>query len=400
MDTGETLYEKVGEGVFSARASKPFTLLIGDPVTKDVMGYHALAVDGRPLGREFYTYQPKDVPDTTRGQWVGEALKVFAYSDATQVSVFDAKTGKILALATLRQGGILHLPISSRYVRVLAGKPVSVLSYTDLGFAVPARNGTFRGKEFYTYLGEITEGYNVVNILAPANDAHVTIRDTLSDEMISEHEIIAGKLMRIQLKDRHIQLVASDNVFVWQCASMQGRYHQLFPAIGVNGRGIDHNHYAIAAGDTIILAYEDTDGVLYNLATGQTTEKYHLAAGQSIVFPPMYDAQDKAVPLRIENTGRVSILMSNMGAYGASFVPLSFHDTGLAVKIKTPDESMALAGETDITAEVITSPFYPVKTVEFYVNDQHVEADNEEPFEIRFDVGPPGKSHKIRVVAC
>ena len=32
MDAGETLYEKVGEGVFSARATKPFALLIGDGV--------------------------------------------------------------------------------------------------------------------------------------------------------------------------------------------------------------------------------------------------------------------------------------------------------------------------------------------------------------------------------
>ena len=128
LDTGETLYEKVGQGVFSVRATKPFALLIGDPISKSVMGYHALGIDGRPLGREFYTYQPKDVPDTTRSEYVGEALKVFAYADKTRVSVFDAKSGGVLALGMLRQGGLLHLPISSRYVRVL-GRQAGVRSF-------------------------------------------------------------------------------------------------------------------------------------------------------------------------------------------------------------------------------------------------------------------------------
>ena len=172
-----------------------------------------------------------------------------------------------------------------------------------------------------------------------------------------------------------------------------------FPQLVRSGRGIDRNHFVIANGDTIVLAYEDTDGVVYNLATGRTVQEFHLAAGQSKVFGPVRDAKEGAAPLQIKNTGKVSVLLSNMGAYGATFVPLSFHDTGLSVKIKTPDESRTIAGDTDITADVSTSPFYPVKTVKFYVDDEHVGTDIEEPFEIRFDVGPPGKSHKIRVVA-
>ena len=84
--------------------------------------------------------------------------------------------------------------------------------------------------------------------------------------------------------------------------------------LGETGKGIDRNHFVVANGDIIILAYENTDGILYNLATNRPVQKFHLAANRFKIFGPVRDAKDKAVPLRIENTGKVSVLLSNKGA--------------------------------------------------------------------------------------
>ena len=60
MNKGDHYLYSTGSGSYSAIGNKPFSILIGDPVTHGIMGYFAADDSFSGVAKEFYSYVSSD----------------------------------------------------------------------------------------------------------------------------------------------------------------------------------------------------------------------------------------------------------------------------------------------------------------------------------------------------
>lgn len=134
LNADEYAFKRTAEGIYQVRCNKEFSVLIGDPLSQIVQGWHAVDQHSRPLSNKFLTVM--------QGSWVSgahagrERFCVFAYHDNTDVTVKDLIDGTIIWTGTLDS---LQRWETRRSVQ--AGLPVSTIAeHTSCTSAPPARH--------------------------------------------------------------------------------------------------------------------------------------------------------------------------------------------------------------------------------------------------------------------
>lgn len=171
---GEEQYETLtpGSGFYEVRGNKQYSVLVGDPSANRISGYYAVDEGSRPLSTRILTYMPSSI-------YGFELFIVFAYQDSTDASIVDLITGVVVWSGLLNAGEHHSLVMSGVPIKVESDKPVSALSYGDIGYYVPAACGTLCGTLFYTYTGA-AQWEPDLNIIAfeDATSVDVTFTET------------------------------------------------------------------------------------------------------------------------------------------------------------------------------------------------------------------------------
>ena len=193
LDRGNHMRLTPGEGIYSVKASQPYTILAGAAETQNVVGYYATDVNGRGTSEDVYTYIPP--PNSLYPE---SRFTIFAYVNDTAVTVTDVSTEAILWQGTLNQSqhfsqGLSNATWQNKYVHIQSTYPVSALCYLDQGFIVPSSTGLFTGTMFYTFVGNITNGNNDLNVIGYSNDTWVAISNTESKSLIWNGTLNAGE---------------------------------------------------------------------------------------------------------------------------------------------------------------------------------------------------------------
>jgi hypothetical protein len=188
------------KGVYRISSSSPeYSVLVGDATASDsgICGYYAMDSNGLGVSNEFYTYVP-------RYYVRHERLIVFAYEDDTAVTVETGNgNGSYTAVSseTIDDGEriVFENPnhFSNEYLHISADKPVSVLTAYDFGYLVPASNGKWSGRKFYTCVNNVTTmGFSDEQDLVVSafdDNTFVTVTDTDTDELIWQGLVDAAK---------------------------------------------------------------------------------------------------------------------------------------------------------------------------------------------------------------
>src|SRR4030042_1420493 len=97
LNMGGSYFFHPGEGIYHAVGDKPFSILLGDPVSARIMGYFAADDSFRGVSNEFYSYVAED-----------QDVIVFAYNKGTTdvtVTEWDGKAWVPLSQFTLNGPG-------------------------------------------------------------------------------------------------------------------------------------------------------------------------------------------------------------------------------------------------------------------------------------------------------
>ena len=306
-----------GDGIYQVVGNKSFSLLIGDPVSANVLGYFAVDESGSPLSTRLNTYMPTNY-------WGGEHFILFAYNDGTEFAVKNLSDNTIISAGVLNKGE--HLQLDGYYgvfLGVEANKPVSALSYTDQGYFIPSTNGTFAGTEFYGFSGYVGSWPNGIIITAYSDSTTFLIVNSATGDTIATDTLDTGEVFSYAVyQDVYWQVMTNHPVTVCNSpyAAYSGYYYYLTRQIDESGRGIGTNFYTpVIAGTVNIFSFEDGNEVLViNTTTQDTVWQGTLDAYQEYSFSSSYTVY------HITGSKNLAVISSYGGGWGADFVPLNF----------------------------------------------------------------------------
>jgi len=229
--------------VYSVECTKSFSVLVGDPVSANVLGYFAVDESGSPLSTRLNTYMPAYYTS-------GEHFIVFGYYAGTEYVIKNLQTGTVIAAGILNEGEHFQLDgYSNTFIGVEANKPVSALSYTDQGYFIPATNGTFAGTKFYGFSGYVGNWPNGIIVTGYSDSTHYLIMnsttgDTIASGVVNEGETFA----QITSSDMYYSVETDQIVTVSNTpyANYSGSYYYLVRQVDESGLGIGTNFYAPA----------------------------------------------------------------------------------------------------------------------------------------------------------
>ncbi len=306
-----------GEGIFSVMSTKSFTMLVGDPVTSNILGYFAVDEAGSPLSTKLNTYMPTYYTS-------GEHFIIFAYHDGTEFKIKNLQDSTIIAVGILDAGEHFQLDgANSTFIGVQANKPVSALSYTDQGYFIPATNGTFAGTHFYGFAGYVGYWPNGVVITGYQDSTNYKITDSESGAVLDSGFVYKGHTAKISVTtDTYFEVVTDQAVTVSNIpyAAYTGNYYYMVRQMDESGLGIGTNFYAPAiAGQLDVFSFEDANEVtIYSMTYADTVWFGVLDEKGNYHFNCSYDIY------HITSSKNISVISSYGGAWGADFVPLNF----------------------------------------------------------------------------
>ncbi|MBD3286770.1 hypothetical protein GF359_09150 [candidate division WOR-3 bacterium] len=243
----DEFHHQYGSGIYQILSSREFSVLIGDPISNIVQGWTAVDQRSKPLSTKLLT--------VVQGSWVSgshtgtEIFNVFAYYDNTHVVVRNLNDGTQIWEGDLDSleywqyynsiGGSVGNNIRGLPISIEASKEVSAISYGDCGYYLPAFNGTFTGRDFIGYLGDMSDWPQSLKIIPWEDDVNITVTDlneptdTIWKLHIEDRGRIEGKL----ILRRWVKIEADKDI---SCAFVpgQGCYYHLLRAIDRNGLGI------------------------------------------------------------------------------------------------------------------------------------------------------------------
>lgn len=312
----------VGEGVYCVYSSKPFSLLIGDPISEDVMGYYAMNDAGKGVGNEVLTYMPRDA----YGQ---EKFIVFGYYDQSLVEITDIEINEVIWIGVIdRDEHYVSSLINNRFIKVRSNYPVSVLSYADQGYLVPDQSGNWTGTEFYGYAGFVGHWPNELNIVSYSDSANVFVINTETDSTIWEGSIKLGEIINLILTDSNTLevyfKVISDDIVTVSVSPYQNstsNYYYLAGCSDLNGTGIGNLFYvpALDYGKLVFNSFEENNNIsITNLSTGSVVYNNVLKGGAYLTMSTTNNMY------KIESSGKLAGNVSCMSSNGAAFVPVYY----------------------------------------------------------------------------
>jgi len=335
-----------GGGIYSAAATHPFSVVVGDQLTEFVWGYYAMDQNGRGLSTLLHTYQA-DWSDT----YYDPHFTVFAYQDNTVVTVTDSVTGSLIWSGTLDDGQHYdNRTLDNRFLTVSAGKPVAALSYTDQGYFVPSDNGTFAGRRFHTYVGNAGEWAEYLNIMAYENTG-LTLTDSNSGAHLWSGSLAAGQAISLSgLNSRFVSLESSGAVTlsVQPAPYLSGNYYHSLYAQDSTGTGIGTYFVmpAIADAALVFFAYDDGSNVTIHNDDGQLIYSGTLNQGD---WDFIYTT---STYYTIRSTGRISAVLDWGNKAGADFAPV-FYST-FNVQVVTPNGDEYRHGDVMLVSAYVT----------------------------------------------
>lgn len=335
-----------GGGIYTASATHPFSVVVGDQLTDFVWGYYAIDQNGRGLSTLFHTYQ---------ANWTNRLydphFTVFAYSDNTAVDVVDSNTGTLLWHGVLNDGEHYdNRDFDDRFLTVRASKPVSALSYTDQGYFVPSGNGTFAGNRFHTYIGNSGNWMEFLNIMAYDNTGY-TVTDSRTGARLRSGSLQAGQAVTMSgLNSRFVTVETSGTttVSVQPAPRVSENYYHSLYAQDSTGTGIGTNFLlpAIANANLVFFAYDNGTNVTIVDDGGRVAYRGLLNQGDwdSIRTTSTY--------YTIRSTGRISAVLDFGNRAGADFAPI-FYST-FNVQVVNPAGDSYAHGSTMVVSAYVT----------------------------------------------
>lgn len=314
-------------GVYEVNGTMPYGLLVGDHLSTYVMGYYALDYWGRGASTQFYSYQVK---------WGSTAYDphviVFSCEDNNYVEIRNTVTNTVIWNGTLNSGKRYDSStINDMYLTVNSTKPVTLLSYTDQGYYVPACDTQrFTGKRFYTYAGKAGGWSEGASIIAYEDNTHATLRDTDTGQIIWNGVLNVGQIYNYNAGATGKFLTVESDKNVTFAIEPYGPYtnnyyHSLYVYDGASGTGIGKLFYhpALQAGsiaaNLIVFSYQNNSLVKIYNPSGTVVWSGNMNAGQYYI----YNVATAGVH-KVESTGYASVLFDVGDLAGADFAPVFF----------------------------------------------------------------------------
>jgi hypothetical protein len=334
-----------GQGVFVVEGNKSYSVLIGDAVTNSVMGYFAVNENGYPLSTKLNTYMPSRYSD--------DHFFVYAYEPNTQYEVINLATGVTISAGILNEGEYWQYEENSVFLGIRSNKPVSALSYNDQGYYVPAASGSFIGKKFYGFAGDVGGWPNGINITGYEDNIDVVVTNTANNNVIWSGPLNEGECHAITITtDTHYKVEASGKVTVSNTpyAGYSCCYAYLTRHIDYGGFGIGTLFYVpTISGRFDVFSFDDNNTINIYDSQGNVIWNGVLQSGEGYSFQSGKDVY------KVESTGNVSVVTSNSGTAGADFMPLNYATTLPDLQISSLDISFDPAEPMEGDPVVLTA---------------------------------------------
>jgi hypothetical protein len=384
LDSGSHMRLTPGEGIYSVKASQPYTILVGAAQTQNVVGYYTIDVNGKGTSKDIYTYIPPP-----NHLYAKSKFTIFAYSNNTDVKITDASTKATLWQGKLNQSQHFSQDLSNatwqnKYVHIQSTYQVSALCYLDQGFIVPSSTGLFTGTTFYTFVSNITNGNNELNVIGYNNDAWVTISNTESQVLIWNGTLNQGEThSEAFAKQTYLTVTSNRNIAVtvdpYQTWPLM--YQAALYAANSNGTLIGKQFFTTARGGgyLYIFAYHDSTHVT---VTNQAT--HSLIWNGTLNEMQFYTKTVSHSTYSVTSDKEVAVL-EGYGEWSAMFSPLYYTaekepPTITHVPVLTGNENQAItisATITDSTRAVTEAKLYYKKTDEaVYTSIAMTKSDN------------------------
>ena len=310
-----------GAGTYGVRSTKPFSLLIGDPISRSVLGYFAADERGKGVSTKLLTYMPKD-------EYGPERFVVFAYKDGTQIQIKNLSTKTVVWSGILNAGGhYITSGLESTFLEITASEGISALSYTDQGYLVPAENGDWLGRRFYGYAGFVGAWSEDLNIISYENGAQISVRNLRTGSSLWSGTLNKGEIKSLTITGSSAPEVFFDvqasgrvSVSVSPYTAFTQNYFHLNGCVDESGTMIGTLFYTPAInGQLDFSSFEDNNAVsIRRLDTGAKVWSGILKAGQSVSVTTVRSVYE------ITGTGKLAGVVSYGGSFGGEFRPVFY----------------------------------------------------------------------------
>jgi hypothetical protein len=285
---GETKLVPTGRGVFGFLSDKKANILVGTPSSCAVAGYWGRDVNGSQRSNHFYT----QLPSSTSG--LNAKVIVWAWDDV-KLQVTALGKDKQLAEQTIKAGQYYEMDRAaldalgvSETLDIRADKnAISVQVYYDQGFFVPGQDGRMAGKLFRTFVGDITQGSNDLQLITYNVPSKITVKDLKSGEEIWKGTVEAHKIHRINLTNRYVQVTSEQEIGV-AVAPYDGwpNYAEHHFAGGMEGTGIETEFTLSTPGELWLFSYYNDNPIRVTNEAGVEVWKGKLGPGQAAGLTP------------------------------------------------------------------------------------------------------------------
>ena len=248
---------------------------------------------------------------------------VWAWDDMN-VQVTDVTTDKLLKTAHVKKGEYLEIgknELNSLGAHVLEfradKKKMAVQVYFDEGFSVPGPDGRMAGRQFRTYVGNITEGKNDLNLIAYFQKARVKVKDIKSGETLFNGVIEPGAVKTLTLSQKYVDIQSDVEIsaLVAPYEHYKAGYAEHHYAAGVEGTGIETDFLLTTPNELWLFSYFANNHVdVFDQKTGEKVWSGDLGAGHVQGLTPGYGYY------RVKASAGISV-MGGAQACGAEYSP-------------------------------------------------------------------------------
>jgi hypothetical protein len=358
MNTGDHFYYHPGAGVYYAIGNKPFSLLMGDPITNYVCGYFSANDSYYGVANEFYTWTAED-----------QDVIVFAYNSGDTVvnaEEWDGMAWVPLGTFTLTGPGdhnrVAATTWSEKWLHFTSDQPISVECYSDRCFFVPDESGLWAGTHFYFFAGWYGGG-DCIHVHSYKDDNDVTVK-YIGGSDIWTGTLNDGEWVNIDYatigSNEYIEVISTDTVTVSDEPPWTSDYYGMLAVPDQSGTGVGTKFYTYAResppgdlGSIWVFAYSDGTNVeIKDMDDGGTSLwTGTLNANEYYQFIPESGRGGHLFGIFSDN---VVSVVEGSGGWGAEFVPLL---SAAEVILPTVIIDSPLDGET-ITATEVTMTYH------------------------------------------
>ncbi|MCZ7583246.1 MAG: hypothetical protein M5R36_07870 [Deltaproteobacteria bacterium] len=274
VDEGQYVqFTGVAAATYQLVASDLIAVLVG-AATDNIVGFYDMTQYSMAVGNRFFSYQYGD----------GNASPhvITAYLDNTSVQVYNLNNGNLLDSTYLDAGESWYPSPSAannKWLRINANKVVSSLSFSDIGYSVPAITGLFSGTLFYGYMG-LTSGPGDLIVTSYADDNDVTVSNASTGATLFSGTLETGQFWSQTYNQMNFKVVSEDTVTVSvnPFNGTTSSYHYMDIVADEGGTRIGTNFYFTSVDGRIdLFSYEDANDVVV------TDTKATVAPGDDVV---------------------------------------------------------------------------------------------------------------------